>query len=255
MRFQQVLNEIGRLTAGDWTGEDSMSPISVPRSRMKPLPGGSGLLYAILPRGQTMEISIIDPNAKGEFRAPERFERESDQYYKARIAKMQKTHAQGLRKIAQLVLYKSSIPVLKNAYSVDTITTDPEYRGMGLSKALYGIVMSVLKYTLVAGESQTPGGRMNWVSLSRIPGVEIKGLLGIDDREIEDKGIIDTLMSLGGQYAGEYAWPGHRSAQDHYWIFDVQAGEKEMMPAVKSKLSKLYDSTEYDITMFAQFTG
>jgi hypothetical protein len=255
MRFQHVLNEIGRLSAKDWTGVGSMSPISAPREQLVPLPGGSGLLYSLTKRAETLEISIIDPKAEGEFETPLQLAGEYKVDYQARIRKMQKTHKQGLRKIAQLSLYKSNIPVLNNAYSVDTITTDPNYRGMGLSKALYGIVLSVLKYTLVAGASQTPGGRLNWVSLSRIPGVEIKGLLGIDDREIEDKGIIDTLMSLGGQYAGEYKWPKHRSAIDHYWIFDVQAGDKEMMPAVKSKLSKLYDSTEYEITMFAQFTG
>jgi hypothetical protein len=255
MRFTQVLTEIGRLTAKDWTGVGSMSPISTSRNKMFPLPGGSGLLYSLTKRAETLEIAIIDPKAKGEFEEPLQLAGERRADYQARVAKMQKHHSQGLRKIAQLSLYKSDVPVLKNAYSVDTITTDPNYRGMGLSKALYGIVLSVLKYILVAGESQTPGGRLNWVSLSRIPGIEIKGLLSIDDREIEDKGIIDTLMQLGGHYAGEYAWPGHHSAKDHYWVFDVQAGEKEMMPAVKSKLSKLYDSTEYDITMFATFAG
>lgn len=252
MLFTQVLTEIGRLTAKDWTGEDSMSPISVPRSKMHPLPGGSGLLYALNQRAKTLEISIIDPNSTEEFRAPARFRSEFPIEYKARIERMKKAHAKGLRKVAQLSLYKSNIPVLKNAYSVDTITTDPNYRGIGLSKALYGIVLSVLKCTLVAGEAQTPGGRLNWVSLSRIPGVEIKGLLSINDVDLEDRGIIDTIMNLGGQYAGKV---GPKNDCDHYWMFDVQAGAKEMMPAVKSKLSKLYDSIEYDITMFARFAS
>jgi hypothetical protein len=248
MRFRQVLNEIGRLTAKDWTGVGSMSPISASRNKLLPLPGGSGLLYSLTKRAETLEISIIDPKAEGEFEEPLQLAGERRADYQARVAKMQKHHSQGFRKIAQLSLYKSDVPVLKNAYSVDTVTTDPNYRGMGLSKALYGIVLSVLKCKLVAGVSQTPGGRLNWVSLSRIPGVEIKGLIALPGDEHEDQRVNDYVMQLGGQYAGTYSG-------DRYWMFDVEAGDKEMMPTIKSKLSKLYDSTEYDITMFATFAG
>ena len=42
--------------------------------------------------------------------------------------------------------------------------------------ALYGIALSILKLTLVAGATQTQHGARQWLKLSQIPGVEVMGM-------------------------------------------------------------------------------
>ena len=60
-------------------------------------------------------------------------------------------------------------------WRVETIVVDPDYRGQGLGKALYGIALSILKLTLEAGETQTRHGQQMWLMLNSIPGVEVVG--------------------------------------------------------------------------------
>ena len=150
--------------------------------------------------------------------------------------------------VASLSLAKGDIP---NSVQVGAITVDEDYRGRGLAKALYGIVLTIMKKTLISGDSQTPGGRRNWLSLASIPGVEIKGLLDLANYQLEKSrpvdNTIDQLMQLGGQFV----------AKDNtytYWAFDVVPGNGQLTPAVKNKLSKLYG---YDSTnlLMATWTG
>jgi GNAT superfamily N-acetyltransferase len=58
---------------------------------------------------------------------------------------------------------------------VETVATDPDYRGQGLGKALYGIALNILKLTLEAGDTQTKHGQAMWLMLNSIPGVEVLG--------------------------------------------------------------------------------
>jgi len=244
MRFAQVLQEIGRLSASQWTGAGTMNPIE---GKLRQLPGGSGLLYTIAPREEQLEISIVTKQHAGEFAEPAKFSHHNKAQHAERINAMKREHERGLKKIGQLILYKRHdlAGVLKTPYSVDTIVTDPEYRGMGLSKALYGVAMTILKATLVAGEAQTPGGRLNWVSLQRIPGVEIKGLIRVHNSVLDNAA--DALMKLGGQYVGHT-----RDDKNSYWAFNVVPGKNELTPAIRSKLSRIYDTWE-DVTMYATF--
>lgn len=245
MRFNQVLTEIGRLTSQQWTGADVMNPI---QGKMRPLPGGSGLLYTIAPREDMVEISIITKDHEGEFVEPTKFTHHNVAQHTERIAALKRAYERGYHKIGQLAVYQryDLTGVLKRPYSVDTIVADPNYRGMGLSKALYGIVLTVMKATIVAGESQTPGGRLNWVSLERIPGVTVKGLIRVHNNNLDSNA--DALMKLGGQYVGHT-----KDDRNSFWAFDVQPGKNELAPTIKSKLSKIYDNWDHDVTMFATF--
>lgn len=249
MIVNQVLTEIDRLTAKQWSGEDTMSPIE---GALKRLPGGSGLLYTVVPRQDNIEISIITTEHAGEFVEPSKFSHHNKHQHAARVDAMQKQHQSGRHKIGQLVIYSRDdlVNVLKKPYSVDTVVTDPAYRGMGLSKALYGIVLSVLKYTLVAGLNQTPGGRLNWVSLVKIPGVTVKGLVELGEGDMDEQHVADAIMKLGGQYVGKHTVYKDPS---YFWAFDVQPGSGELAPAVKSKLSRIYDNWDHATTMFATY--
>jgi hypothetical protein len=159
----------------------------------------------------------------------------------------------------------SSFP-LRRAVQVNTITVDEDYRGMSLAKALYGIVLTILKRPLLAGTSQTPGGRRNWVSLASIPGVEMKGWVALDETELDPtvsrysgttpaqvNKNIDTIMGqLGGQHIGK------NSYGTVYFAFDVRPNTTgtELEAAVKTKLSQVYGSNyNSDAGLYAVWTG
>ena len=154
---------------------------------------------------------------------------------------------------------------LKGAVQVDIITVDEDYRGVGLAKALYGIVLTILKKPLLAGGSQTPGGRKNWVSLASIPGVEMKGYIEIDDDELDtDPRIndprsfkradqnIDTIMGkLGGQHLGNSRF------DSNFFSFDVKPNttSTELEAYVKTNLSKVYGNYDSITGLYAIWTG
>jgi GNAT superfamily N-acetyltransferase len=157
---------------------------------------------------------------------------------------------------------------LEGAVQVDTITVDEDYRGMGIAKALYGIVLTIMKRPLLAGSSQTPGGRRNWVSLANIPGVEMKGYFALDEEELDSNKAaalgqqyatpaqanknIDIIMGkLGGQHIGV-----GRSGLN-FFAFDVQPNTTgtELEAYVNTRLSKLYGAGAADTGLYAVWTG
>jgi len=165
--------------------------------------------------------------------------------------------------IGKLSLEKPWNFPIPGALQVGTITVDEDYRGMGLAKALYGIVLTILKRPLVAGSAQTPGGRRNWVSLSQIPGVEMKGYIAVEDYELtppagrpervkQAEQNIDVIMGqLGGQYIG-------KKSGTHFFAFDVQPNTegKELEAYVKQKVASVYGGrTSFEGGLFAVWTG
>jgi GNAT superfamily N-acetyltransferase len=74
---------------------------------------------------------------------------------------------------AELDLFATLDPL--KTWRVETVVTDPDYRGQGMGKALYGIALSILKLTIEAGETQTKFGQAMWLMLNSIPGVEVMG--------------------------------------------------------------------------------
>jgi hypothetical protein len=120
---------------------------------------------------------------------------------------------------------------------------------MGIAKAMYSYALNHLKMTLVAGDTQTPGGQKNWVALANMPGIEVTGWAGIDksemtstfsDEEVEsyNRQIIDHLMGkVGAQYIGE---------DQHYAYFEfpVEQGIKRVENLVKRTLIKIYQEYE-----------
>jgi hypothetical protein len=169
--------------------------------------------------------------------------------------------------IGKLSVSEAKYFPLKGAVQVDTITVDEDYRGMSLAKALYGIVLTIMKRPLLAGSSQTPGGRRNWLSLASIPGVEMKGYFSMDDDDLNpnaersrfsdttpaqvNKNIDIIMGQLGGQYMGK----GRHD--DEYFAFDVQPDttKQELKAYVDTKLSKVYGGYNSDTGLYAVWTG
>lgn len=229
MRYKELISEIIKIPQREFQ-VDSSDLISYKNvaDESHPLPGGSGLVYYAKKNGPMIDIAISDPEAK--------------------------------RTVGQFSLSENSYFPMPNAHSVDVIAVDPQYRGRGIAKALYGIYLSILKYPLLAGHDQTPGGRRNWLSLANIPGVQVSGYVSINDRYFEsdperpkylekdfDK-LLDDIMAMGGDYLGE-----NRGV--HFFRFDVEPGTGELEPVVKKQL-KLYGYHELvNPGLFAVWTG
>jgi GNAT superfamily N-acetyltransferase len=131
--------EIARIPQGDFGDKDTLEPMST-KPKTKSLPGGSGFEYAVNNKDpEFMEIMIFD----------------------------------GDQLVAELDLFATLDPL--KTWGVETVATDPDYRGRGLGKALYGIALNILKLTLEAGATQTKHGQAMWIMLNSIPGVEVLG--------------------------------------------------------------------------------
>jgi hypothetical protein len=275
----QELDEIERLSPSAYTGGKDSLYDKTAGKQIKKLPGGSGLLYSTSEsRYGGTDIKLWDPNGK-EYLAqkskeqepkPVQQRRETRWNYERRVIDWQRTQM-GLKAPGQLIgklsVSDAKYFPLKGAVQDDTITVDEDYRGMSLAKALYGIVLTIMKRPLLAGSSQTPGGRRNWLSLASIPGVEMKGYFSMDEEEIDpvaakgpysmttpaqvNKNIDIIMGQLGGQYMGK----GRHD--DEYFAFDVQPDttKQELKAYVDTKLSKVYGGYNSDTGLYAVWTG
>jgi hypothetical protein len=250
MRANEFITEISRLHAGSYTGgKEELSNLDAVNTTAK-LPGPSGLVYSIQKSGTSWIIKIWHPEGdRSTIPAPYRRYYYTDEVYKKVVDQhiKQVNKAPGLL-VGQLELSQSSLPMPK-AFQVDIITVHEDYRGVGIAKALYGVALSILKVTLAAGDSQTPGGRKNWVSMYNIPGVEIKGYVRVYDLSFDDD-VIDIIMSkLGGQYIG-------KRNLNYYFAFDVlpTTTQDELEAHVNTELSSVYGDA-WDTGLYATWTG
>lgn len=279
------LDEIERLRpSGFEGGKEHLSGEYAAGKIVKKLPGGSGLLYSIQNDSGDIKIRLWDPN-KGEYQPTQEPKKQSwhnnrehqqrIRWWEERNERLKAEFARAPGKlIGELNVGRPYRFPLKNALQVNTITVDEDYRGVGLGKALYGIVLTILKRPLLAGSSQTPGGRRNWVSLASIPGVEMKGYIAVDDLDLQSMDTskldrryddiawvkrtnkqveqrIDTIMGkLGGQYIG-------KADDRQFFAFDVRPDttKQELKAHVDTTLTKVYGSYNSYIGLYATWTG
>jgi len=229
---QESLNEIEQISQRFFTGgKDELARYKAPsKKQLRPLPGGTDLMYSISNDSHGSYVTIVDPGMPGITRPT-------------------------------VVASLSLVPgILPDSAQVGMITVDEDYRGRGLARALYGIVLTIMKKTLISGSSQTPGGRRNWLSLASIPGVEVKGLVALSNRDTDTtvgdpksrynkyvEKTIDRVMELGGQFVS-------KDKNYNYWAFDVVPGKGQLQPVVRNALSKLY-GYDSDALLMATWTG
>lgn len=117
---------------------------------------------------------------------------------------------------------------------VQGLEVDKTVRGQGLATSLYGIVLSILQLKVVSDTSQTPGGARTWVNLSKIPGVEVKGLTyDPSPEEIEELG----ATKIEGTVA---------------YIFPVTVMGDRIVPANTQKIN-LYSTEPDDYKLIAYY--
>lgn len=234
MRAQEFLLEIESIPAYMFAGgKDMLDTHKLPaKKKLRPLPGGTDLLYAVDQDRHGQRVSIVDPGMSG-------------------ITRPQ----------VVAVLHLDPVHYLPNTVQVGSITVDEDYRGRGLARALYGIVLTIMRKNLLSGDSQTPGGRQNWLSLATIPGVEVHGLVRIPNQVFDPRQtavispgykkyadrVMDQVMELGGQFFS-------KNNNSTYWLFDVVPGKGGLRPAVKNSLSKLY-GYDADNLLLARWSG
>ena len=224
--LESTLQEIESIPPTAYSGGKGSLSSAGKANKFYPLPGGAGFVYSVENMPNPI-IKIYDTNkqevagsAKPQkhpyemwyeyYERVEKWENQQDELRKNPPKAGQKTEP---ALIGQLTLNSEKFPI-KGALTVDAITVDEDYRNMGIAKALYGIVLSIMKRPLVAGSSQTPGGQKNWVSLSQIPGVEVYGYAMVEDDAMEE--YTDTIMGkLGGDYMGS-------SGGYHFFRFNVK---------------------------------
>ena len=262
---------IEKLPSAEYTGGKSSLYVSAQsKYNTKKLPGGSGFLYSVSPGQYGTNIGIWDPKGQDYINStiqPVKKQGEPDWKYQQRVENWNYAVKKAATTPGQLIGKLSIAPVkwfpITNSVGVDTMTVDEDYRGQGIAKALYGIVLTILKRTLVAGDTQTPGGRRNWVSLAGIPGVNMKGYVSFEDYELatnnqgwtlnkNSEKNIDTIM---GQLGGDYIGKG-RDAQE-FFAFDVKPTTtgKELEARVKTSVSKIYGDTKYNSGLYATWGG
>jgi GNAT superfamily N-acetyltransferase len=266
MRSQEFLPEIDRISSDDYEGGKKY--LYAPQAKkLTPLPGGSGLSYHVGGSNYSPMVTMWDPEGLDGSQEPgRRNPNELSSEYQARLKKWKAQQARGARQpqlIGKLTLESVDAFPMPGAVQVGTITVDEDYRGRGIAKALYGIVLTIMRRPLLAGGSQTPGGRRNWLSLSQIPGVEVRGWLRIDDGRLDPDLIddaeknIDTLMGrIGAQHLGQSRRGFYGGNQ--FFSFDVQPGRtgKELEAVIKTQLNRLYNESYHVTTgLYAVWTG
>ena len=198
--WEAELDEIARIPLGDFGDKDTLYPMAT-KPKTKPLPGGSQFSYAVNKTSEhRMEIMIFD----------------------------------GEQLAAELDLYATLDPL--NTWEVESVVTDPDYRGQGLGKALYGIALNILKLTLEAGATQTKHGQAMWIMLNSIPGVEVLGYAMEPTKDYRQK--------RGDQIVDQNAtWTRY--------TFPVEPGTRSMRSTRRG--TGIYSSNR--VSMIAKWTG
>lgn len=277
MRASEFNEGIATMQAKDFRG--GKKSLEIPRSfKNTPtqLPGGSGFVYTVTSPGYSAEISIWDPKNPDYINAatsrPVKGPKESQWAYLQRVESWNNSKITPGQLIGNLEISPIGYFPIPGAVQVDVITVDEDYRGQGIATSLYGIVLTIMKRPLVAGDSQTPGGRRNWVSLASIPGVVMKGYVGLENYELDpnmttDKNNLfwsDTAQNkqseknidiIMGQLGGDYI--GQTPSGRQFFAFDVQPNTtgKELEAYVKTNMSKIYGDTEFHAGLYAIWSG
>jgi len=197
---ESQVTEIARIPQGDYGTAGTLGD-DIPDVQRKPLPGGSGFTYGVHKKdSEALEIMIFDKE----------------------------------KLVGELDLFYTQGPL--KTWQVENVTVDPQYKGRGLGKSLYGIALSILRLPVEAGQTQTRHGQAMWLMLNSIPGVEVTGYA--QDKTTDYR-----------------ARPGDKIAmQDEnytHYTFPIEAGVRGM----RSRRPGTGIYTSPSTTMIARWTG
>ena len=248
------INEIDKIYGSDYSGEDDFqwSPEQVKNMSRgaKPLPG-TGYYWTTTRTDGAFFIVIIDPAYPDE----DEFDDDEDEY----APKISPG-------VIAFLMIEQTINIGKiKIMEVNAIATRKQYRGQGLASALYLIAMRQLNCWIRSGGSQTPAGRRAWVRLNQIPGVQVEGLIEVEDDAFDDytaDKLIDNLMQVGFNNIGEERADWRASSpgrMNHFFTFPVRRGKGELVNAIRKAKFNTYGNRNVpwndDVSLVAHWVG
>ena len=82
-------------------------------------------------------------------------------------------HVEGYMETRFRIVAKVELSKERGGWHVDLLNVDSRYKGNNLAIKIYKFLMKKLDITLMAGTSQSAGGRYVWNKLSKTPGVVV----------------------------------------------------------------------------------
>ena len=82
-------------------------------------------------------------------------------------------HVEGYMETRFRIVAKVELTKERGGWHVDLLNVDSRYKGNNLAIKIYKFLMKKLDITLMAGTSQSAGGRYVWNKLSKTPGVVV----------------------------------------------------------------------------------
>jgi GNAT superfamily N-acetyltransferase len=193
------------------------------------VPGDNPFFHSIQPLYRTSSLSLIA--VKNSDEAPHYNQWEAPFQWK--IVGALNAYNMGIDNYYQKVIY-----------GVGAIGVNPEFRGQGIAQHLYDGFMlpnpSGLDGILMAGDSQSPGGRAMWANLKSRSDIEVTGWVKIRKNEglvlnYSDNQMAKFFSKVGGTYLGE---------TEHSWFFEFPVeklpNKRELEIAVKGSGVKVY---------------
>ena len=83
------------------------------------------------------------------------------------------TYDDGLMESRYRIAAKVEMSKERGAWHIDMLSVDSRYKGNNLAIKIYKFLMKKMDITLMAGTSQSAGGRYVWNKLSKTPGVVV----------------------------------------------------------------------------------
>ena len=180
------LHEIKHIPAHDYDGNDDdvvfdtvFKPGVEAYKRARDLPGDAGLKWFIVKHSEGLAIFIADPDMPAKLKAK----------------------PDDLPIIGRLELMNHPLS-RTDAWSVAAIAVRKEYRGKKIGLALYGIVLALLKLTLVSDDSQTDDGARSWANISRVPGVKVQALIRKDAKFVGKHNFTEKGLEVLNKFNG-----------------------------------------------------
>ena len=230
------INEIIRMPQRDFPGsEDDLLDHGIKNfDKTLELPGTNFRYATAHNESRGFELFVFDPSSK--YSIPD------DRSNSLFIKKLKRANKTTGKMIAHAYFSKHLDFPAKKAYTVDSIMVSPQYRNQGIANSIYTLALRDFGMTLVSGDTQTPGGARNWLSLFKSPNINVYGYVRIN-RNVTNKRLDTLFGELGAVYLGNTF-----SGIFDYFSYEVLPNKDmtRLNSMVSTVLSKLYHGQDYD---------
>ena len=142
----------------------------------------------------------------------------------------------------------------ERAYDILTVTVDEKYKGKGLAPVMYYIALTKLG-PLLLGSQHTPGGAKLALSISKVPGIKVRGFLILRKSSFHPEERAERKLEIEEELrASKARIIGQTSDGADVWSFAVKPGTVELEAVPGIDLYDLSISHE-DLGVYATWVG